>query len=48
MSETGGAGPRVGARAALVEALSDAWGADPRPYGIGKTVWFELIVDRRL
>lgn len=29
---------------ALVEALSDAWGANPRPYGIGKTVWFELIV----
>ncbi|MFF1477652.1 ATP-binding protein [Streptomyces sp. NPDC058301] len=33
---------------ALVEALSDAWGANPRPYGIGKTVWFELILDGRL
>ncbi|MFD9795183.1 ATP-binding protein [Streptomyces sp. NPDC059070] len=29
---------------ALVGELSDAWGAGPRPYGIGKTVWFELIV----
>ncbi|MBD0745337.1 ATP-binding protein [Streptomyces sp. CBMA152] len=29
---------------ALVEALSDAWGANHRPCGIGKTVWFELIV----
>ncbi|GAA3615515.1 ATP-binding protein [Streptomyces chitinivorans] len=27
---------------ALVAALSDAWGAYPRPCGIGKTVWFEL------
>ncbi|MFE6165075.1 ATP-binding protein [Streptomyces sp. NPDC056486] len=27
---------------ALVELLADAWGADPRPYGIGKTTWFEL------
>ncbi|GHH13398.1 ATP-binding protein [Streptomyces lanatus] len=26
----------------LVTALADAWGADPRPHGIGKTVWFEL------
>ncbi|MEU4350014.1 ATP-binding protein [Streptomyces sp. NPDC023838] len=33
---------------ALVEALSDAWGANPRPYGIGKTVWFELILGGRL
>ncbi|KUF17737.1 hypothetical protein AT728_10100 [Streptomyces silvensis] len=28
----------------LVAALSDAWGAEPRPEGIGKTVWFELSV----
>ena len=27
---------------ALVDALADAWGAEPRPYGIGKAVWFEL------
>ncbi|MFE9172577.1 ATP-binding protein [Streptomyces kebangsaanensis] len=27
---------------ALVEALADDWGAEPRPGGIGKTVWFEL------
>lgn len=27
---------------ALVEALATAWSADPRPCGIGKTVWFEL------
>lgn len=27
---------------ALVAALASAWDADPRPYGIGKTVWFEL------
>ncbi|MCA1219063.1 ATP-binding protein [Streptomyces sp. 8L] len=27
---------------ALVEALATRWGAEPRPYGIGKTVWFEL------
>ncbi|MFD9566332.1 ATP-binding protein [Streptomyces sp. NPDC059994] len=33
---------------ALVEALSDAWGANPRPYGTGKTVWFELITGGRL
>jgi anti-sigma regulatory factor (Ser/Thr protein kinase) len=26
----------------LVAALADAWGAEPRPGGIGKTVWFEL------
>ncbi|MFE0137280.1 ATP-binding protein [Streptomyces sp. NPDC059037] len=29
---------------ALVELLADAWGADPRPHGIGKTVWFELAL----
>ncbi|WP_411148324.1 ATP-binding protein [Streptomyces sp. A30] len=29
---------------ALVTALADAWGAEPRPHGIGKTVWFELPV----
>ncbi|MER6355099.1 ATP-binding protein [Streptomyces sp. NPDC001634] len=28
----------------LVEALADKWGAEPRPGGIGKTVWFELQV----
>ncbi|MGK5447132.1 ATP-binding protein [Streptomyces radiopugnans] len=27
---------------ALVAALSDAWGAYPRPCGVGKAVWFEL------
>ncbi|WP_328537147.1 ATP-binding protein [Streptomyces sp. NBC_00344] len=26
----------------LVTALADAWGAQPRAYGIGKAVWFEL------
>lgn len=29
---------------ALVELLADAWGACPRPYGIGKAVWFELAL----
>ena len=29
---------------ALVAAFADAWGAFPRPCGIGKTVWFELKV----
>ncbi|MEU2788948.1 ATP-binding protein [Streptomyces sp. NPDC007100] len=29
---------------ALVAALADEWGAYPRPYGIGKVVWFELKV----
>ncbi|MFJ8361358.1 ATP-binding protein [Streptomyces sp. NPDC093984] len=28
----------------LVAALADDWGAEPRPGGIGKTVWFELPV----
>ncbi|WP_325065094.1 ATP-binding protein [Streptomyces apocyni] len=27
---------------ALVAALADAWAAEPRVCGIGKTVWFEL------
>lgn len=27
---------------ALVAALASAWDAEPRPYGIGKTVWCEL------
>ncbi|MGV9564873.1 ATP-binding protein [Streptomyces sp. NPDC003480] len=27
---------------ALVAALGDMWGAEPRPCGVGKTVWFEL------
>lgn len=26
----------------LVAVLATAWGAEPRPCGIGKTVWFEL------
>ncbi|MYV44730.1 ATP-binding protein [Streptomyces sp. SID2888] len=26
----------------LVQALADDWGTEPRPGGIGKTVWFEL------
>ncbi|WP_367322738.1 ATP-binding protein [Streptomyces sp. HUAS ZL42] len=26
----------------LVAALADTWGMNPRPHGIGKTVWFEL------
>ncbi|PJM94874.1 ATP-binding protein [Streptomyces sp. CB01373] len=30
---------------ALVEALADGWGAEPRPGRIGKTVWFELELD---
>ncbi|MFJ3244050.1 ATP-binding protein [Streptomyces sp. NPDC094154] len=30
---------------ALVEALADDWGAEHRPGGIGKTVWFELELD---
>lgn len=29
---------------ALVAAISDDWGARPRQYGIGKTVWFELRI----
>lgn len=29
---------------ALLAALADTWGAEPRPHGIGKTVWFELPV----
>lgn len=29
---------------ALVELLADGWGADARPYGIGKAVWFELAL----
>ncbi|MDQ0813124.1 anti-sigma regulatory factor (Ser/Thr protein kinase) [Streptomyces sp. B3I7] len=28
----------------LVAALADDWGAEPRPCGIGKTVWCELRV----
>ncbi|MEV4435854.1 ATP-binding protein [Streptomyces sp. NPDC049585] len=28
----------------VVAALADAWGAVPRPYGIGKTVWCELTI----
>ncbi|MGW0335706.1 ATP-binding protein [Streptomyces sp. NPDC003011] len=26
----------------LVAALADRWGAEPRPCGIGKTVWFDI------
>jgi anti-sigma regulatory factor (Ser/Thr protein kinase) len=29
---------------ALVEALADSWDVRPRPYGIGKTVWFTLRI----
>jgi anti-sigma regulatory factor (Ser/Thr protein kinase) len=29
---------------ALVAALASAWDAEPRPYGIGKTVWCELAL----
>jgi anti-sigma regulatory factor (Ser/Thr protein kinase) len=28
----------------LVEAMADRWGIDPDERGLGKTVWFELIV----
>jgi anti-sigma regulatory factor (Ser/Thr protein kinase) len=31
---------------ALVAAPADKWGAEPRPGGIGKTVWFELPAPR--
>jgi anti-sigma regulatory factor (Ser/Thr protein kinase) len=31
---------------ALVVALADDWGAEPRPGGIGKTVWFAVKCDR--
>ncbi|MEV6792557.1 ATP-binding protein [Streptomyces sp. NPDC051320] len=31
---------------ALVTALATTWGTRPRPYGIGKTVWFELTTTR--
>ncbi|WP_227025263.1 ATP-binding protein [Streptomyces tsukubensis] len=29
---------------ALIEALAERWGSEPREPGIGKTVWFELSV----
>jgi len=29
---------------ALVAALAGEWGTEPRPGGIGKTIWFELRV----
>lgn len=29
---------------ALVAELATSWDVRPRPYGIGKTVWFELSV----
>ncbi|MEU3343464.1 ATP-binding protein [Streptomyces sp. NPDC006700] len=32
---------------ALVEALADDWGAEHRPGGLGKTVWFELAPGER-
>ncbi|MFJ8350879.1 ATP-binding protein [Streptomyces sp. NPDC094153] len=32
---------------ALVETLADDWGAELRPGGIGKTVWFELAPGAR-
>ncbi|MFD5697635.1 ATP-binding protein [Streptomyces lasiicapitis] len=31
----------------LVATLSDNWGTELRPGGVGKTVWFELTVARR-
>ncbi|WP_269853669.1 ATP-binding protein [Streptomyces sp. RPT161] len=31
----------------LVAILASAWAVQPRPYGIGKTVWFELPVRSR-
>ncbi|MFC6062694.1 ATP-binding protein [Streptomyces ochraceiscleroticus] len=37
-----GPGDESGRGLALVAALADAWGAEPRPYRIGKTVWCEL------
>ncbi|MFI9099773.1 ATP-binding protein [Streptomyces fildesensis] len=33
---------------ALVAALADTWNTDPRPCGIGKTVWFELTLHAEL
>ncbi|MEV4444021.1 ATP-binding protein [Streptomyces mirabilis] len=30
----------------LVATLADKWGTEPRPCGIGKTVWFELQAAR--
>ncbi|GAA4891602.1 ATP-binding protein [Streptomonospora salina] len=27
----------------LVDALAAAWGAEPRPDGLGRLVWFELV-----
>ncbi|MFB6957178.1 ATP-binding protein [Streptomyces sp. NPDC056309] len=32
---------------ALVETLASEWGAEPRPGGIGKAVWFELELGPR-
>lgn len=32
---------------ALVEALAERWGAEPRPCGIGKTVWCEIAAAAR-
>ncbi|MFD4830405.1 ATP-binding protein [Streptomyces uncialis] len=37
-----GPGDESGRGLLLVETLAHDWGAFPRPYGIGKTVWFEL------
>ncbi|WBB59596.1 ATP-binding protein [Streptomyces sp. WMMC500] len=37
-----GPGDESGRGLALVAALASRWGAYPRRYGIGKTVWFEL------
>ncbi|MEU7255554.1 ATP-binding protein [Streptomyces rimosus] len=44
MPEPRAAGPEDenGRGLALVAALADDWGTYPRPYGIGKVVWFEL------
>jgi anti-sigma regulatory factor (Ser/Thr protein kinase) len=55
VGDEGGGSPRVrhpeptassGRGLALVEALSDTWGTQPRgPRGEGKVVWFEVRVD---
>ncbi|MFI8997143.1 ATP-binding protein [Streptomyces sp. NPDC053542] len=39
-----GPGDESGRGLALVAALADAWGTEPRPHGIGKTVWCELRI----
>ncbi|MGY0024427.1 ATP-binding protein [Streptomyces sp. YJ-C3] len=39
-------GAESGRGLALVEALADTWGSEPRPCGPGKTVWCELRLDQ--